>query len=773
MKLKNRNPQKVEVKNNMKKTIKRSTSLALLALVVILTQAPMALAAANLNNDPQDRPTLRVTNYTSNPDCNQCWSSSANVAVDEIASFIIYYHNTGPDTASNLKAKISYSISGDGRTINVSGSVSADNAGISSGNAQVFLPSGSEATSLTHLTTIWRPNQTTSGSASLPSGQSGSEVLGGSGLNIGDIAPGWPTQGSVVVRFRVEGFDSPPPPPGGRPVATTLSASDMTRDSASLRGQVSPSGKLTSAWFEWGRSSSNLDRETGERFIDERASSESLSASITDLEPNTTYFYRAVALNFFGISRGEVRSFTTSGSRTQDVPAVSTFSATGIDRESARLRGEANPRGESTRVWFEWGRSSSNLNRETSDQSIGGGNSTIEFSSSISGLDFDTTYYYRAIARNSFGTVRGEIKILDTLGGIRIDRPTVRVLATTGITTSLANIRGEVDPNESRTDAWFEWGTNPNNLANRTGIVSVGSGSGFTNVSSFLSGLSPNTTYYYRTAAKNNAGTSFSAIENFRTNVIFTPSVPSAPAVITQVVRVVQGEATAPAEQAIKFTLEADKSEVSKKKIVYFVNYGNLTNGTLRDGVVELNLPDKLEFVDSDRQVNEVRDKTLVFKLGAIRSGDRGRIEVKTEGADLKGGDQVTVAASLSYLNGNNIKYVVSATDITAITKADLTKGGSTATILDAFKEFFTNPIFWLLITFLVLYLIYRFLTARRQPPIYPSAGGLHGTAYPPQPPAPMKKPSEQAGGPEMPMYPASPQAPLLPPRLPEGPPFG
>lgn len=642
---------------------RRNTSLALLALTVVLMQAPLAIAAS-LNNDSRDLSTISVSNYSRNPSCSTCWSSNATAEVGDTIAFQIYYHNTGSDMATNLRTRISTSINGDGRTVNATGNVWADNAGLISGAASVAMLSSQRIDSLTFLNARWYPNQSGS-SASLPSGQSPSDVMGGTGLNLGSIGPGWSTQGNVVVTYRVEG----------------------TKDAS-------------------------------------------------------------------------------------DGPTVTTFSATGIDRESAQLRGEANPRGESTRVWFEWGRSSYNLNRETSDQSIGSSNRTTEFSASISGLDPDTTYFYRALARNSFDTTRGEIKILDTLGERRTDRPTVRILATTGITTSSANIRGEVGSNESRTDAWFEWGTNPNNLIGRTGVVSVGSGSGFTNVSSFLGGLSPNTTYYYRVAAENNAGTSFSVIESFRTNVVFIPPAPSAPEVITQVVRVVQGEAVAPAEQAIKFTLEADRSEINKSKIIYFVNYRNLTNGVLRDGVVEVHLSDKLEFVDSDRQVDEVRGNTLVFKLGAIRSGDRGEIEIETKGTGLNRGDHVTVVANLIYLNASNVKYIVSATDTAEIAKADLAGGGSTATILDAFKEFFTNPIFWLLITLSLLYLVYRFLTARRQPPIYPSASRLYGTAYPPQPTAPLK-PSGQADGSEISMYPASPQAPLLPPRLLEGPPFG
>ena len=620
---------------------KRNISLALFALVVVLMQAPSALAAS-LNNDPQDLATLTVTNYTSNPDCNQCWSSTANVNVGEIVSFAIYYHNTGPDTATNVKTRINTSISSDGRTISASGNVSADNAGLSSGNVQVFIPSGNKATSLTYLATIWRPNQTIAGSAGLPFGQNGTEVYSGSGLNIGSVASGWPSQGSVIVRYRIEG---------------------------------------------------------------------------------------------------------TKG--TTDGPTVTTFSATGIDNTSARLRGEANPRGDSTRAWFEWGRSSSNLNRETSDQSMGSGNSGIEYSASISGLDRDTTYYFRAVARNSFGTVKGEIRSFDTSRDSAVDRPSVRILPATNITSFSALCRAEVNPNGSATNAFFEWGADPNNLLNRTGTVSIGSGNSFINLSSFLSGLNSNTTYYCRAVADNSAGRSISGVESFRTTGAVTP-----PSVITEIIRVVT-EREAPAEEVIKLTLESDKSNVADNRITYIVTYENLTDRTLRDASIEVNLPDELDFDDASRSVSEIRGNTLVFQLGTIRAGERGEIEIDVTADNLEAGDVITTTATLRYIDTNNVRYIVAVEDISEITQEDLTgRGGLTATILDALRDFFTNPIFWILIILLLLYLVYRFLIARREPPMYPpTSGGPTVVTYPPQPQAPLYPPA--------------------PPRAPEGPPFG
>ena len=744
-----------EKKENMNKVLsKRSISLALLALVVTTTQAPLAFGAASFNNDPQDLKTLRVSNYTRFSDSNINWeNNSVAASLGEVFSVRLYYHNTAPETANNVRIKINPVITS-GSLITVTGQLSADNAGTITDTVQVNV-SGGGVTGVTHIATFWYPDSPTV-AKSLPSGQSGAEVTG-SGVNIGSVAQGWATQGFLVARFRIQPSTVTVTPSGNTPLVNTLSATDIGRTSALLRGEANPRGDSTETWFEWGTSSSNLNRETSRQSIGSGSSFSSFSRQISDLNSDTTYFFRAVARNSFGTTRGDVRSFvTTRDGVAREAPLVNTFTATGIDRESARLRGEANPRGDSTKVWFEWGRSSSNLNRETSDQSVGSGNSFIDFSSSISGLDPDTTYYFRAVARNSFGTVRGDIRSFDTTRDrAAVERPSVRVLVATNITNTTASIRGEVNPNGASTDTWFEWGTNSNNLVNRTGNLSVGSGNSFTGVSSFLTGLNSNTTYYYRVVAENNAGRSVSGVENFRTTgfAVVTPPV------ITKVIRVFEREAAVPAEQVIKLKLEADKTELSKNRITYIVTWENLTTRTLRDASVEVRLPEELEFDDASRSVDEIRDNTLVFRLGTIRGGERGEIEIETSVEELEAGDVITTTATLSYIDTNNVRYIVAVEDKSEITAEDLTGGGLTATILDALRDFFTNPIFWILIALLLLYLIYRFLTARREPPMYPpTGGGPTVVAYPP------------TGGPGAQMYSAPPPAP---PRAPEPPPFG
>jgi hypothetical protein len=91
-------------------------------------------------------------------------------------------------------------------------------------------------------------------------------------------------------------------------------------------------------------------------------------------------------------------------------PSVITNNATGILKNSAVLNGSINPNRGTTTTWFEYGTSSilSSYN-QTSHIAFGNGNSSSNFSQGIIGLSPNTTYYFRAVANNSSGTVRGNI----------------------------------------------------------------------------------------------------------------------------------------------------------------------------------------------------------------------------------------------------------------------------------------------------------------------------------------------------------------------------
>lgn len=75
--------------------------------------------------------------------------------------------------------------------------------------------------------------------------------------------------------------------------------------------------------------------------------------------------------------------------------------------------------------------------------------------------------------------------------------PLVITGAATNITTTSATLNGSVNPAGSTTTWWFRYGTNPNNLTSVTPTQTIPAGYATVNVHANITGLTPNTTYYY------------------------------------------------------------------------------------------------------------------------------------------------------------------------------------------------------------------------------------------------------------------------------------
>ncbi len=85
--------------------------------------------------------------------------------------------------------------------------------------------------------------------------------------------------------------------------------------------------------------------------------------------------------------------------------------------------------------------------------------------------------------------------------------PAVITLPATAVTGTTATLNGSVNPNGIATNYHFECGTTTS-YGNATSTVSAGSGSTAVNVSANISGLTSGTTYHFRIAGTNSAGTS-------------------------------------------------------------------------------------------------------------------------------------------------------------------------------------------------------------------------------------------------------------------------
>ena len=94
------------------------------------------------------------------------------------------------------------------------------------------------------------------------------------------------------------------------PTVNTNSATNITANAATFEGYVANNGgaNITACGFQYGRNYSNLTMEITSTMY----GNNSFTATLSNLEPNTTYYYKAYATNSAGTGYGEVRSFTTS-----------------------------------------------------------------------------------------------------------------------------------------------------------------------------------------------------------------------------------------------------------------------------------------------------------------------------------------------------------------------------------------------------------------------------------------------------------------------------
>lgn len=225
-------------------------------------------------------------------------------------------------------------------------------------------------------------------------------------------------------------------PIGSIPTSITGEAEAIGESVAILKGAVNPNGAATEAWFEYG-SSVSFDKTTGKIVMGSGNEQESLSAPLSGLSSATKYYFRTVASNSFGTTRGAVKSFITKTAAAVPIaPSARTLSADGISTGSATLNASVNPNGANTRVWFEFGTNFSNLTAlEGAD--IGSGNSSVNLEDARSGLSPDTTYYFRIAALNSVGESKGSVLSFKTEKTVETPPPPAPTSTPSGYSATL------------------------------------------------------------------------------------------------------------------------------------------------------------------------------------------------------------------------------------------------------------------------------------------------------------------------------------------------
>jgi uncharacterized protein (TIGR02145 family) len=188
----------------------------------------------------------------------------------------------------------------------------------------------------------------------------------------------------------------------GLPSVTTTIPTDVTGFTASTGGNVTASGgdPVTARGVCW---ATTPNPTTADNTLAGGSGTGSFTSGLTDLTPSTTYYGRAYATNTAGTAYGQQEVFTT----TNGLPSVTTTQTTLITTTTVTLGGNVtnengasvSPRG----VCYSLAPNPTIADNATSNGSGAGIYSTI-----VTGLSHSTTYYVRAYATNTEGTVYGE-----------------------------------------------------------------------------------------------------------------------------------------------------------------------------------------------------------------------------------------------------------------------------------------------------------------------------------------------------------------------------
>jgi hypothetical protein len=190
-----------------------------------------------------------------------------------------------------------------------------------------------------------------------------------------------------------------------KPDATTLPATDVTPDEATLNSSVNPLGTGSSLHYEIGTTTAYGTNVPAQDVLigDDLSPVSPNGVRATNLSRCTTYHFRVVASNSFGTTFGNDQAFTT-----WCAPGVATLDATGISATSAFLNGRVVPNGPVSTYHYSLGTSAAYENGNTPERTAGAGFDPFEpLTVPVSGLKPQTTYHFRIVGSNALGSNAG------------------------------------------------------------------------------------------------------------------------------------------------------------------------------------------------------------------------------------------------------------------------------------------------------------------------------------------------------------------------------
>lgn len=664
-----------------------------ISALIVAGLAVGQFAYAGWNDASNDCPTVSVGNDNTNEGINTnptgCWTGT-NISATEGQRVVVkvYFRNNSGSTANDVKIKVSDNRDDTG-SVNATGSVIVGGSTVASGTGTIRLGSGLKLQYTETFLQYKRTNYTYDRKGAITS-------IFSPGLQVGPITSNLSDQGIVKVVYTVVSSGGNDPS-GDAPVATTGNYSPWseTGGTATLHGSVTPNGDATCSYFEIQKNGSSYDT-TSEECSNRTSSTYSVpNVNLTGL-PTGTYRYRLYAHNdngedygdwkTFTINRGSNSSYecndgydndgdgdvdygedngcTSNSDNSEDTDNndattlnVTTDSYSWIDEDNGdiKLYGEYddNDNG-STITYFEYRRDGGSTRSVLSGTYS---NTSRTFNASLDNLA-DGDYQYRACADNgdvdcgnwkSFSVDKNS-DVIDDNGEL----PTVQTLSPFQITDDFVTFDGYYDMNGCSGKTYFEYGKTTS-FGSRTSTISRSSGASGSMTQS-ISGLSSNTTYYYRAVGENCEGTSRGATKSFKTST--RTIIDNTPTIIrgTTTVRNVVTTNIGGGARYIRLTIDNGRDTIVRgDELLYDVTWENVSNTDLKDLVLEVTFPESLQITSTDRGQIDRNANAVYVNIKELKKLEKDDMTIRARiSGTLKDNDPITARAIMAFENPEN-----------------------------------------------------------------------------------------------------------------------
>ena len=320
----------------------------------------------------------------------------------------------------------------------------------------------------------------------------------------------------------LKSFDALITPRSGAITAPTVTnnngATLVTTNSARLNGEITNTGgENPTVRIYFGPNDGGTNPGSWANYVEGIVGLGLFWTDVTGLNSGTSYYYRCYASNSAG-SRwaSSTAKFTTTGSGIYPPTVTNDGGASGISHTVATLGAQITDTGGSNpELHICWGTSNGGTNPSSwqHNANLGTkGKGTYYYDASP--LTPGTTYYYRSYAKNSAGTGWASSTVSFSTPQSPVSSPVVtNDGGASGIGHAVATLGAQItDTGGSNPELHICWGTsnggtNPSSWQHNANLGTKGKGTYYYDASP----LTPGTTYYYRSYAKNSAGTGWAS----------------------------------------------------------------------------------------------------------------------------------------------------------------------------------------------------------------------------------------------------------------------